>query len=248
MSNTQTFWTKYGSDILTGVSIVCGIVTPILAANATPKALAAIEEANAQTVPEKIKAGWKPYIPAMITGTVGVAADIMAKRHDSSRIAALASAYNNATQAYKAIDTSAKDILTEQKYDEVKTTAAKKLVEAVKDDTKTLTVETGFGDSFFIDEFSGQRFRSNIETIRQIKNNLNERLLNGDDVYLNEWYTEMALGHVAWGWDLKWSGCVNGVVEKISIDIKPDVDNMGNPVGVIIFNTPPKAEARNRRI
>ena len=99
---------KHSPEILTGLGIAGMITTTVLAVKATPKVLDIIEDKkkelgldqseNLRPV-EVVKAAWKPYIPAVITGVTSVACLIGANSVNVRRNAALATAYNLSTTA-----------------------------------------------------------------------------------------------------------------------------------------------------
>ena len=101
-------WTsKHSPELLTGAGIAAGVTTVVLAVKATPKALQLIEEEkhNQKTDHLKpvdtVKATWKCYIPAALTGTASVACIIGANSVNARRHAALAAAYELSTTALK---------------------------------------------------------------------------------------------------------------------------------------------------
>ena len=109
---------KHSPEILTGIGIAGMITTTILAVKATPKVLDLIEEEkkarlHEATVEEArkwseeggikispieyVKLGWKPYLPAAVTGVCSVACLIGANSVHMRRNAALATAYQLST-------------------------------------------------------------------------------------------------------------------------------------------------------
>ena len=115
---------KHSPEILTGIGIAGMITAAIMAVKATPKALILIEaekerqneallnEADengwdncAQITTLKpldtVKATWKCYIPAVITGAMSVACLIGASSVNARRNAALATAYTLSESALK---------------------------------------------------------------------------------------------------------------------------------------------------
>ena len=115
---------KHSPEILTGIGIAGMITTVIVAVRATPKAMNLIEnrkkELNDQLVEdaksknldkvvrvdklkpmEVVQAAWKPYVPAVVTGTLSVACLIGASSVNLKRNAALATAYTLSESALK---------------------------------------------------------------------------------------------------------------------------------------------------
>ena len=104
---------KHSPEVLTGIGIAGMASTVLLAVKATPKAMeliqeeikriseATVEEAREWSenggVPMKqievVKAAWKPYIPAAVTGVASIACLIGANSVHVRRNAALATAY-----------------------------------------------------------------------------------------------------------------------------------------------------------
>ena len=94
---------KRSPEILTGLGVAGMITTVVLSVKATPKAMKLIEEEkfnrqNEQdsiklTKIETVKVAWKPYIPAIVTGTVSVGCLIGAASVSTRRTAAIATAY-----------------------------------------------------------------------------------------------------------------------------------------------------------
>ena len=86
---------KHAPEILAGVGIAGFITTAVLAAKATPDALDAIEDAKDQyqtedlTLVQKVKAGYKPYLPAIVTGVSSTACVIGSVSTSLRRNAAL---------------------------------------------------------------------------------------------------------------------------------------------------------------
>ena len=87
---------EHSPEILMGIGIAGMITTTVLAVKATPKALERIEEKKEEeqkdelTVLETVKATWKVYVPAVVTGMAAVSCLIGAnsahtKRSDTSR-------------------------------------------------------------------------------------------------------------------------------------------------------------------
>ena len=94
---------KHSPEILTGLGIAGMITSTVLAVKATPKALELVkerkeeldyEETDKLPVAETVKAAWKCYIPAVVTGATSVVCLIGASSVNLRRNAALTAAYN----------------------------------------------------------------------------------------------------------------------------------------------------------
>ena len=94
---------KHAPEILTALGITGFVTTVVLAVDATPKALKAIEEEHPEgaTKVEAVKSAAKYYIPAGLTGIASTACIIGANRVSARRNAALTAAYTLATEFAK---------------------------------------------------------------------------------------------------------------------------------------------------
>ena len=142
MANFKQFWGLHGSTVLTVVSIVCNIASPILSAFATPKALDAIaDEDNKRyenyiaetdpskpdndpytglTVKEKVLIGGKYYIPSIACSLVGGACQIFAHAKDVKTINNMAAAYNALSISSQVFERVVSENVSEQKFAEMR--------------------------------------------------------------------------------------------------------------------------------
>ena len=236
---------RHGPEILTGLGIAGMITTTILAVRATPKALDLIEEKKEELdvqpreklpVSETVKATWKCYIPAAITGVSSVACLIGASSVNVRRNAALTAAYNLSTTALSEYKEKVIETVGEKKEQAIRDKVAEERIN--KDPVKQSTIiVSGNGSTRCFDTITKQRFTSDIETIRRIVNDLNQRMINGEDyISLNEFYYELGLDSVSIGDELGW----NVATGKIDLDFSAQLDTDGVPCIVIDYMVAPK--------
>lgn len=232
---------KHGPEILTGIGIAGMITTTVLAVKATPKALQLIQEekydldVDKLTVAETVKAAWKPYIPAIVTGTVSTACLIGASSVNLRRNAALATAYKLSETAFNEYKEKVVETIGEKKEEIVKDKVAKAKME--KDPvSKSEIIVTGTGDHLCYDSISGRYFKSNTNKIKSAVNELNERMFNEMYISLSELYDELNLDHTAVSDDLGWN-IENGII-KIDFSYQPADDD--TPCLVLNYNVAPK--------
>ena len=210
---------KHGPEILTGIGIAGMITTTVLAVKATPKAMELIEEEKERlkeheddvvqlTVGETVKAAWKPYIPAMVTGVVSTGCLIGAQSINSRRNAALATAYQVSTAAlneYKEYKEKVVETIGEKKEQAIRDEIAKDRIEKNPPSEAPILI-TGKGNTLCYDLYSDRYFKSDIDRIKRAMNNLNYRMNCGMEMYisLNEFYDEIGLAHVKVGDDVGW--------------------------------------------
>ena len=236
---------RHGPEILTGLGIAGMITTTILAVRATPKALDLIEEKKEELdiqpreklpVSETVKATWKCYIPAAITGVSSVACLIGASSVNVRRNAALTAAYNLSATALSEYKEKVIETVGEKKEQAIRDKVAEERIN--KDPVKQSTIiVSGNGSTRCFDTITKQRFTSDIETIRRIVNDLNQRMINGEDyISLNEFYYELGLDSVSIGDELGW----NVTTGKIDLDFSAQLDTDGVPCIVIDYMVAPK--------
>jgi hypothetical protein len=243
----QNVISKNSPALLTGIGIAGMITTTVLAVRATPKALKLIEDKQQElypdsteklTVMETVKTTWKCYLPAAITGVTSVACLIGANSVHTRRNAALATAYNLSTTALSDYKEKVVETIGEKKEREVRDKVAESKLEKNPVSNSTIVV-AGKGNTRFMDSITKRRFISDIETINQIVNRLNRRMINGEDyISLNEFYSEIGLEGCDVGDELGWN-VARGLIEL------PDpphamVDTDGVPCVVLEYLVAPK--------
>lgn len=243
----RTAISKHSPELLIGFGIAGMVTSIVLAVKATPRALELIEEKRDELelgadeklpVVETVKATWKCYIPTVTTCAVSAACLIGANSVNARRNAALATAYNLSTSA-----------LAEYKDKVIETVGEKKervIREKVAEDklkkepsNKSQIIVTGDGSSRFYDDITKRRFISDIEKVKRIQNELNARMLEGEDyISLNDFYYELGLEAVNFGDDIGWT-VRNGRSGMIKIDFSAHLDDDGVPCIVLEYAVAP---------
>lgn len=244
--NVKMAVSKHSPEILTGLGIAGMITTTILAVKATPKALDLIAEAEdkkfnnghgeALTKVEIVKAAWKPYIPAAVTGVTSVACLIGASSVNTKRNAALMTAYNLSATALSEYKEKVIETVGEKKEQLIQNKVAEERINKEPVNPSAIIV-SGSGSTRCFDTITKRRFVSDIESIKRSVNELNRRMVNGEDyISLNEFYTELGLDEVSIGDDLGWN------IERGLIDVQfsAQIDTDGVPCVVIDYSIAPK--------
>lgn len=238
--------TKHSPEILTGLGIAGMLTTTILAVKATPKALDLIAEAEdekfnngngeALTKAEIIKVAWKPYIPAAVTAVTSTACLIGASSVNAKRNAALATAYNLTANALAEFKKATIETVGEKKEQLIRNKVAEEEINKEPVNQSTIIV-SGNGSTRCFDSITKQRFTSDIEKIRKVVNDLNRRMINGEDyISLNEFYSEIGVDQVSIGDDLGWN-VTRGLIE---LDFSAQLDSDGVPCIYIDYMVAPK--------
>lgn len=240
--DVRTAIARHSPEILTGIGIAGMVTTTVLAVQATPKALMLLEDAKYEkggslTAPETIKACWKCYIPAAVTGTASIMCLVGASSAHAKRNAVLASAYKLSETA-----------LTEYR-DKVIETIGEKKEKAIRDKidkdhveknpvSKNDVIITGRGTTLCLDYHSGRYFNSDIETIKRAINELNRQMLIHECVSLNDFYDELNLSHTELGDELGWR--MDG--KLVDIDFSSQLTDSGEPCLVLNYTVAPRRD------
>ena len=243
IKSTQIAMSKHSPEILTGLGIAGMITTTILAVKATPKALRKIKEYEDAILcdHEKIKPinavklTWKCYIPAAVTGTVSIACLVGASSVNVRRNAALATAYKLSETALTEYREKVVETIGEKKEKTIKDAIAKDHVEKNPVSQNNIIV-TGKGDTLCCDKLFGRYFKSDIDRLKKIENELNRRMRNEDYISLNDFYYEVGLDSVDAGDLLGWN-IDRGYVE---LDFSSQLSSDGTPCLVVSFASLPR--------
>lgn len=258
LREVQRTVSKHSPGILTGIGIAGMVTTAILVGKATPKAIELIEEEkdriNYELCKEArdnnhdvcaqidhlkpidaVKVAWKPYIPAVITGTLSIACLLSANSVNARRNAALATAYKLSETALSEYKEKVIETIGE-KEKEVREKVAESHLK--KDPvSKSNVIVTDNGETQFYDPLSGRYFKSETQKVKNIVNELNASMINdiGGYVSLNDFYDELGIERVDIGELLGW----NLVKGLIKIDFTSKIADNGKPCVVLDYINPP---------
>lgn len=208
--STRTFIGKHSPEILTGIGVTGMITTTVFAVKATPKALILIEEKKRElevedlTAMETVKAAWKPYIPAALICVASTSCIVGASAVNSKRNAALATAYAISERTLIKYRDKVIDTIGEKKEKEVREKVAQDDVNNNKVSNSQVIV-TEKGNTLCRDSISGRYFKSDIDKIKKVVNELNRQLIHQNYISLNEFYYELGLDSTKNGSYLGWN-------------------------------------------
>lgn len=242
LKNTQAVMSKHSPGILIGVGVTGMCTMTVLAVRATPKALKAIDAKKEElgvdklTPMETVKATWKFYVPAAVSGVAGTACILGASSKYSKRNAMLATAYKLSETALSEYEGKVKEIVGDKKEQHIR--------EKVNEDrmqttpvTKSEIIVTERGNTLCFDSISKRYFKSDINHIKKAENILNKRMLHDICGYvsLNDFYDELGLDHIEIGDDLGWN-----TDNLIDIDISSGIADNDDPCIVVGHSVRPK--------
>lgn len=193
------------------------------------------EKANYLTRRETIKLTWKLYLPTVAIGAVTIACIIGANRISLRRNAALASLYGITEAAFKEYRTKVVETIGKNKELKVRDDISGDHVKRNPPGTNEVIV-TGKGNVLCYDSLSGRYFKSDIEQIRRVVNELNRNMLSDMFLTLNELYYGIGLSGIALGDQMGWD-IDKGMVE---INFSAQVSEDGEPCLVLNYSIEPK--------
>ena len=214
---SKSFLGRNASTILTVIGGIGVVGTAVLAAKATPKAMALVEDAREEkgeelTTWETVKVAGPAYIPAIAVGAGTLmcvfSANILNKRSQ----AALTSAYALIDNAYKEYKDKLKELYGEEAHNKIVDAIAIEKVEDVRVANYNLcsycdlSVEDGTGEpKLFYDEYSNRFFETTIERVINAEYHFNRNFVLRGYAYLNELYEFLGLEPTDYGSKVGWS-------------------------------------------
>ena len=238
---SKKFLSKHSPEILTGIGLTGMITSTILAVKATPKALTLIDKKKKElqtdelTPLELIKTTWKPYLPTVGTIIMSSSCIIFASRVNYKRNAALATAYSISERTLLRYRDKVIETIGENKERSIREYIAQDDVNDNKKKDSQIIV-TSKGNTLFMDSMSGRYFKSDIDQIKKVVNELNRKLVYENYISLNEFYGEIGLDHVKNGNLVGWN-INSGLIEP---DFSTCLTDDDQPCVVLDFFVTPK--------
>lgn len=213
----KQFWHRNASTILTCLGGVGVVATAVLAVKATPKAMRLIEKAEEEkgdelTRIETVKATWKPYIPAVVTGIATIACIFGANTLNKRQQAAMMSAYALLDSSYKEYTQKVKDLYGEETHQKIINAIAAEKAEnmAVQapgyvNNNRLYTDEKCGEERLFYDEYGKRFFQATLEQVISAEYHLNRNYVLRGYTVLNELYDFLGLEPTKYGSELGWA-------------------------------------------
>lgn len=230
--NVQTVVKKHQPEILTGLGVAGFVTTTVMAVKATPKALevlAEIKEDHKDDTDKKeyckdfVKKVVPLYVPSAVVGGLSIGCVICANSINTKRNAALAAAYALSESALTEYKEKVVETIGEKKEKVVREAVAQGRVEKNPIENKEV-IYTGDGDTLCMDYFSKRYFKSSIDKLKKVENDLNRRMLLESYVSLNDFYYEIGLSGTKQGDLLGWNidkGYLKFELDATIVDDKP---------------------------
>lgn len=229
--------------ILTASACVGTVATAILTAKSTTLAIEKIAdycEANLRSPEdlswkEKFSVSYRVYIPPAIAGVCTLVSIISANRIQYARGAAFALAYSGSEAAFRRYREAVADVVKPKDVQKITSRVAEKSVQEAGKPVPGTVLVASSGEVLCYDVFSGRYFKSDIETIRRVENNINGQLNAECYASLNEFYAGLGLPPIAAGELVGWSD-----PNSLSVEFGSQLTEKGEPVLTVDFLVSPK--------
>lgn len=239
---------KYSPQILTVLGVAGLISTVVMAVKTTPKCEEIIDKAESRLreetkdenavldKKETAKCFVKAYWPTIAMGAVSTACFVASNYVSGKREAVMATAFGVSEAALRRFQDSTLETVGKNTMDEIRAKVAdKQLKDSPLNETTEVTV-TPKGETLCFDCYSGRYFKSDLESIRRVVNDLNEQLLTGDFVTLNDFYYNIGLSETKMGDNLGWHSMHDG---QIDVKYSARIAENGEPCIVIDYTVEP---------
>lgn len=172
------FLIKNSPAILEGLSIGGYLASVALSVDATVKATKRVDEAEAEkgeklTVKEVVKEVWPLFIPTVCTTLAATACGYASLHESNRRNASLAAGYGFYEAAYTELNEKAEKYLSKKKVQDIKDEIAEERINGESWDQKSVVITNPNAPQLFIVELTGQKFNSDVHTVRQAINDFN---------------------------------------------------------------------------
>lgn len=200
---------KNSQTILTYFSVGGLVGTTVFSIRATTKAdmiLLDLREKYGNDIPKDVlfRKIAPLYIPTVIMGGLTAASIIGSSKSAAKQSAVLASSLYSAEMALKEYQAKVVETIGEKKELTVREGLAGDQI-ARNPVSRNQIFITGRGDHLCYDTLSGRYFKSDIEKLRQLQNEMNRCIISEMWVTLNQVYMEMGLDPIELGNDVGWN-------------------------------------------
>ena len=227
MNKIEKMLRKNAPDLLLAVGVCSLIGSTIMAVKSTPKANHILEEKKDSTKMEKLKAVAPCYTSSALLACAGTASIICSRNITKNRFTAMATAYTVTSSTLRSFKKNLEEVVEPEKVKIIKSKVAKDNLKESKND---IPVNDGDKKPLFFDSTSGRFFRSTINDIDRVVNELNKQMMNDMSIRLNDFYNEIGLDRIKIGEDLGWN------IDKGLIEVRYDSTIADNDEPCIVLD------------
>ena len=236
---------KRNSTLILTIGAGVGLFTTVVSAvKATPKAMKLIAEEEELEgyeleFKDKIVVAWKCYVPATLMGALTLGCIIGINSEYARKNAALASLLSLSEAGLKEYQAKVVETLGERKEQKIYDEVVQERLDKHPLTGKEIYI-TGNGETLCFEIISSRYFKSNIESLRKIQNDINYALRNDNWVTLNEVYSKMGLASTKLGNSMGWN-----VDQQFEFEFNTMLAEGGQPCLVIDYVKDPSQSFRN---
>lgn len=139
----------------------------------------------------------------MTTGVISAGCIVLGTKKSGKRLAKLAAACTLAERSLSEYQAKTLEVVGEKKVEQIKDAIAKDKIET-NPVTNNTVIMTGKGETLCYESITGQYFKSDIEKIRRLANDLNYNMRQENYIKLNEWLVGLGLNRSCIGEDMGW--------------------------------------------
>jgi len=201
---------SHSPEILTAFGITGVATTAYLTGKATVTATRLVDESESrggisnvrkQRIKERVQLVWKLYIPAASSGAITIACIFGAQRVNTRRTTAAVTAYTVAERAFSEYREKVVEQIGKGPEQKVRDKIAQDRVDKFP---PSGLVVMGTGHVLCCELYTGRYFQSEMETLKQARNDINARVNQERWVTLSEFYDIIGLDHTSVSSSLGW--------------------------------------------
>lgn len=155
-------------------------------------------------VKELLKEDWKEFVPPVLSGVSTVVAIFGVNHIHNRRGAAITAAYTLTERAYSEYREKVQETFGENKERKVRDEIAQDRVNADPVSTREVII-TGNGDVLCYETMTGRYFKSNVEALRKVQNDINQEIVTQMYASQNDYFEAIGLSRVSQGDDIGWN-------------------------------------------
>ena len=232
-------WTGAGGVIITTVTAIkattkANLIVDELRHEHSEKFEAGEVSTEQPATIEIVKAVGPTYIPTIIVGGMTIACIIGAAKVSARRNAVLSGLYAASEFALKEYRNKVIERVGEKEERAVREEIAHDKLVANPITHNNQVILTGKGNHLCYDSLSGRYFRSDIETIRKLQNDINREIISQMWYSLNRVYSELMLDRIELGDDIGFD-----VDHMLDFYFTTDISNEGEPCLVLNYDKKP---------
>lgn len=176
-----------------------------------------------------VRTYWPQFIPALVSGTITIAAILGAHRVSTRRNATLLAALSLSERAFDEYRGKVLDQIGKNKEQKVRDAVAQDRVDS-NPVSGTQVLITNTGEALFNDLYTDRYFKSSVETVRRVQNDINARIMTEGNASVNDFYEALGLPRLRHGDDIGWN-----LSNLLNVEFSAVISEDGQPCIAVDF-------------